>query len=131
MGYVPHNCASLSVKLHNHELRLGDIVSISALGQHMVILNSAKTAAEMLDKKSSIYSDRPLTQMGGELMGWKNSLPLLPYGERFRNYRKLMHQLLGNVPSASLFYPVEELETRKLLKRVAENPDDLAAHVRK
>ncbi|KAF8814222.1 cytochrome P450 [Phlegmacium glaucopus] len=83
----------------------------------------------MLDKKSAIYSDRPVSQMG-ELACWKNSLGLLPYGERFRNYRKYLHQLMGNVPSASLFYPVEELETRKLLKRVAENPDDLAAHIR-
>jgi hypothetical protein len=97
----------------------------------MVILNSAKTAVEMLDKKSAIYSDRPVLQMAGELVGWKNSLALLPYGERFRNYRKYFHQLMGNVPSASLFYPVEEVEIHRLLKRILENPDDLAAHVRK
>lgn len=109
----------------------GDIVSISVLGQDLVILNSAKTAVEMLDKKGLIYSDRPVVQMGGELVGWKNALPFLPYGERFRNYRKYFHQLMGNVPSASLFYPVEELETHRFLKRVAENPDDLAAHIRK
>ncbi|KAF8814227.1 cytochrome P450 [Phlegmacium glaucopus] len=107
----------------------GDIVSISVLGQHLVILNSVKTAVEMLDKKGAIYSDRPVSQMG-KLGGWKNSLGLLPYGERFRNYRKWLHQLIGNVPSVSLFYPVEELETHKLLKRVAETPDDLAAHIR-
>jgi hypothetical protein len=97
----------------------------------MVIINSAKTAVELLERKSSIYSDRPVMQMAGELIGWKNSLPLLPYGERFRKYRKHLHQLIGNVPSASLFYPVEELETHRFLKRVAETPDDLAAHIRK
>ncbi|KAF8810262.1 cytochrome P450 [Phlegmacium glaucopus] len=74
----------------------GDIVSISALGQHIVILNSARVALEMLDKKSAIYSDRPVLQMGGELVGWNNSLGLLPYGDRFRNYRKFFHQLMGN-----------------------------------
>ncbi|KAF8810293.1 cytochrome P450 [Phlegmacium glaucopus] len=105
----------------------GDIVSISALGQHLVILNSAKTAVEMLDKKSAIYSDRPILQMGGELVGWKNTLGLLPYGD----YCKYFHQLMGNIASASLFYPVEELKTHKLLKRVVENPDDLAAHIHK
>jgi hypothetical protein len=97
----------------------------------MVILNSAKTAVEMLEKKSSIYSDRPVMQMAGELIGWKNSLILLPYGERFRKHRKYFRQLIGNIASASLFYPVEELETHLFLKRVAENPDDLAAHIRK
>jgi len=108
----------------------GDIVSVSVLGRHIVILNSAKTAVEMLDKKGSIYSDRPVLQMGGELVGWKNSLGLLPYGERFRNSRKFFHKLIGTIPSASLFYPVEEFETRRFLKQLAKNPDDLAAHVR-
>ncbi|KAF8811366.1 hypothetical protein BYT27DRAFT_6464003 [Phlegmacium glaucopus] len=64
----------------------------------------------MLDKKSAIYSERPILQMGGEL---------------------LFHQFMGNVSSVSLFYPVEELETHRLLKRVAQSPDDIAAHIRK
>ena len=97
----------------------------------MIILNSAKTAVEMLDKKGSIYSDRPVLQMGGELVGWKSSLPLLPYGEQFRIQRKYFHQLIGNAASASLFDPVEELETHRFLQRIAENPDDLASHIRK
>ncbi len=28
----------------------------------------------MLEKKSVIYSDRPVLQMGGELVGWKRTL---------------------------------------------------------
>ena len=95
-----------------------------------MILNSAETAVEMLDKKGSIYSDRPVLQMGGELVGWKNSLGLLPYGERFRNSRRFAHRLIGTIASASVFYPVQELETHRFLKRLAKNPDDLAAHVR-
>ena len=68
--------------------------------------------------------------MGGELVGWKNALGLQPYGERFRNYRKHFHQLIGTIASASLFYPVEELETHRFLKRLAKNPEDFADHVR-
>jgi len=52
------------------------MVSVSVFGQQMVILNSAQTAIEMLDKKSLIYSDRPIIPMGGELVGWKKLLVL-------------------------------------------------------
>ncbi|KAF9453375.1 cytochrome P450 [Macrolepiota fuliginosa MF-IS2] len=109
----------------------GDLVSVSVFGQHMVIVNSAQLAMEMLDKKGSIYSDRPVIQMGGEMVGWRNTLVLLPYGERFRSYRKLFHQLIGSNASMSQFYPVEEAETHAFLKRLLSMPQDLAGHVRR
>ncbi|KAH9474438.1 Cytochrome P450 monooxygenase 208 [Psilocybe cubensis] len=109
----------------------GDIVSVSVLGQQIIIVNTIDQAMQMLDKKSSIYSDRPIIQMGGELVGWRNTLALLPYGDRFRNYRKLFHQAIGTHSAMSRFYVVEELETQLFLKRILSNPDDLAAHVRK
>jgi len=110
---------------------LGDMVTVSIFGQPMIIVNSAKTAMEMMDKKSAIYSDRPVMQMGGELVGWKNTLVLIPYGDRHRNYRKLFHQVIGSNATMSLFYPVEELETHRFLKLVLKNPDELVAHIRK
>jgi len=109
----------------------GDMVSVSVFGQQMIIVNSAKTANEMFEKKSSIYSDRPIMQMGGELVGWKNTLVLIPYGKRFQNYRKFFHQVIGTPSSMNRFLPAEEAEARKFLKSVLVNPDDLATHVRK
>lgn len=85
----------------------------------------------MLEKKGSIYSDRPVIPMGGELVGWKNTLALVPYGDRFRNYRKLSHQLIGSNASMSQFYPIEEAETHKFLKRLLTKPGDLSDHVRR
>ena len=85
----------------------------------------------MLDKKSSIYSDRPVLQMGGELVGWKNTMVLLPYGDRFRRYRRMCHSLIGSAQTIQRFYPSEELEARRFLRRVLNKPADLSAHVRK
>jgi len=100
------------------------------LGQPFIILNSAKIAADMLDKKSSIYSDRPTLQMAGELVGWKHSLVLLPYGRRFRRYRRLFHRLIGSHSAMKQFFPQEELESRRFLRRILATPEDLSAHVR-
>lgn len=104
---------------------------MTVLGQPLIILNSTKTAIEMLGKKSSIYSDRPTLWMGGELVGWKNSLALLRYNERFRRFRRLFHGLMGSHASMKQFLPVEELETRRFLRRVLAKPEDLSTHVRK
>ena len=96
----------------------------------MIIVNSATTAMDMMDKKSAIYSDRPVLQMGGELVGWKDTLVLVPYGDRFRNYRKFFYQVIGSNSSMARFHPVEELETRRFLKSVYRNPDGLVTHIR-
>ncbi|KAG2748681.1 cytochrome P450 [Suillus brevipes Sb2] len=110
--------------------KYGDISHINVLGQHIFVLNSVNIAVEMLDKKSSIYSDRPVVPMSGELMGYKQTLPYLRYGERFRLYRKYHHRIFGNRASLVVFYPIEEMENRRFLKRVLAEPDRLQAHVR-
>ncbi|KAJ3560510.1 hypothetical protein NP233_g10793 [Leucocoprinus birnbaumii] len=109
----------------------GDLVSVTVFGQKMVIVNSVEVATELLEKRGSIYSDRPVMEMGGEMVGWKNTLVLVPYGDRFRSYRKLFHQLIGSNASMSQFYPIEEAETHKFLQRLLSTPQDLAKHVRK
>ncbi|KAG6865993.1 hypothetical protein C0991_009665 [Blastosporella zonata] len=108
----------------------GKIASITVLGRPIIILNSAKIANEMLDKKSPIYSDRPVLEMGGNLCGWKNTLVLLPYGDRFRRFRRMAHAIIGSRASMKRFWYIEELETHKFLRRVLAKPTDIATHVR-
>lgn len=40
---------------------------LSALGTSIIVLSSPRAVADLLDKKSSIYSDRPRLPMAGEL----------------------------------------------------------------
>ncbi|KAG6827613.1 hypothetical protein H0H92_011103 [Tricholoma furcatifolium] len=109
----------------------GEICSATVFGQPMIIVNSAKAAHEMLNKKSNIYSDRPVLEMGGNLVGWKNSLVLLPDGDRFRRFRRLFHSTIGSrATMKQQFSHVEESETHKFLQRLLTDPANLAAHVR-
>jgi hypothetical protein len=48
--------------------RLGDLVYINAAGQPMVILNSQKVAADLLDRRAGIYSDRPRNIVASDIM---------------------------------------------------------------
>lgn len=74
----------------------GDVVSVSAFGQRIVILNSLDAAIDLLDKRGAFYSDRPVLTMVGKLMGWAQQLVLLPLGESFRNQRRFLHRHLGS-----------------------------------
>ena len=41
----------------------GDIVYLNAIGQDLLVLGSQRVARELLDKRSSNYSDRPRSIM--------------------------------------------------------------------
>jgi len=109
--------------------KYGDITHIEVLGRHIIVLNSVKTAMEMMDRKSTLYSDRPVLPMAGELVGWKDSLPFLPYGDRFRRQRKNFHRVIGSRTAVDVYNEIEEVETHRFLKRVLAKPDQLQEHV--
>ena len=41
----------------------GDVVRVSAVGRHIIILNSITAAKDLLEQRSTIYSDRPYLPM--------------------------------------------------------------------
>ncbi|KZS88921.1 cytochrome P450 [Sistotremastrum niveocremeum HHB9708] len=98
----------------------GDVVHVSALGQPIFILNSREAAVDLLEKKSSIYSDRPYLAMGGDLVGWSNTLVLTPYNARFRNMRKYLHRLIG-ARNSNQFWALEEQETKRFLRKILDD----------
>ncbi|KAG1876537.1 cytochrome P450 [Suillus subalutaceus] len=110
--------------------KYGAISHVEVLGHHIIVLNSVKSAVDMLDKKGALYSDRPVLPMAGELVGWKSTLVLLPYGNRCHQQRKIIHQIIGNRAALEVYHPIEEIEFHRFLKRVFSNPEQLQAHIR-
>ena len=97
----------------------------------MIILNSSKAAVEILDKRSSIYSNRPVLMLAGELVGWNKIMGLLQHGPRFREFRRYMNKLIGTRASVEKFASLQERETTKFVARVMADPDALVKHIRK
>ena len=101
------------------------------LGLFIIILNNVEDARALFDKRSSIYSDRPVFEMGGELVGWKYILALTPYGARFREYRRFIARLIGAQRQVQEnVWPVQERETRRFLLRLLRAPERFDDHVR-
>ena len=46
----------------------GDIIYLNAAGLPMVVLNSQKVAADLLDRRAGIYSDRPRNIVASDIM---------------------------------------------------------------
>ncbi|THH20292.1 hypothetical protein EW146_g1063 [Bondarzewia mesenterica] len=110
----------------------GGIVHIKALGQHMIIVNDGDAAVKMLNKKSNIYSDRPVQMMAGELIGWKNSIPLTPYGDRLRTYRSMLHRVIGTRNKILAFHDRIEVGAYGALRRLlSQKPESLVNTLRK
>ncbi|KAJ7036174.1 cytochrome P450 [Mycena alexandri] len=126
-------CASHNVSAHAPlTLHAGGICSVTLLGQPIVILNSASVMEEM-DTKSAVFSTRPRLPMAGELVGYDQTLVLMPYGSKFRVFRTHFAKLIGTPAVLSQFIPLVENETHRFLKRLLLNPnaDAVSAHVRK
>ncbi|KZT11605.1 putative monooxygenase [Laetiporus sulphureus 93-53] len=94
-----------------------NIIYLEALGKPIVVLNSATAVYDLLDKRSSIYSDRP------PLM-----LVLRPYGDVFKAQRKLVaHDFSQSViPN---YYSIQELEARKLVFGILNDPTSLVSQI--
>ncbi|KII88998.1 hypothetical protein PLICRDRAFT_40636 [Plicaturopsis crispa FD-325 SS-3] len=95
---------------------------------HMIIINSVDIANDLLERRSSIYSDRPQSVMATELMGWHWNLSLMRYGSLWRAGRRLFHHEFH--PDAALrFRPREEAATHELLRRFVNEPEGFSEHL--
>ncbi|EUC60772.1 cytochrome P450 family protein [Rhizoctonia solani AG-3 Rhs1AP] len=114
-------------------LELGsDIISVTIPGQVTIVLNSQAAADELLVKRSSIYSDRPHIPMvsSDNLVGWGNNTGMVHYGERWRNQRKMTHEVLHKMASEER-WPLVERQSRLALQRILDNPAGFSEEVRR
>ena len=52
---------------HAYNAIIGPVSSVCVMGQPIIILNSLKACEDLLEKRSSIYSGRPVLQFAGEM----------------------------------------------------------------
>ena len=59
-----------------------------------VFCNSMHTARELLDRRGKLYVGRPDFPITQDILSGGNRIVMMTYNERWRNLRKIMHQLL-------------------------------------
>lgn len=97
----------------------------------------------------TMYSDRPPAVMAGELLvtfitivdvrisshesgirvGWNRGLGYSPYGERFKEFRRMFHQTMGPRQTLELM-PLQKWGAAKFMLRLLEYPEGFIEHAR-
>ncbi|KAJ7628751.1 cytochrome P450 [Roridomyces roridus] len=109
--------------------KYGDCVYVQILGQPIVILGSLSAAHDLLSQRSAIYSSRPRLVMAGELAGFAQAMPLMPYSSHFNALRRLIHkELTGTV--LQKYWSLHEDESRLLMDKVLASPDEFLDSIR-
>ncbi|CCM06679.1 uncharacterized protein FIBRA_08964 [Fibroporia radiculosa] len=109
----------------------GDIISVTLLGQPIVVVSSLKHVTELLERRSALYSDRPRLTVGGKIVGWDRIVVLSPYGPRLREARRLLSRWFGSKSSVARFAPMLQHETSKYLLDLRRSPEQFVAHIKK
>ncbi|KDQ54011.1 hypothetical protein JAAARDRAFT_113130, partial [Jaapia argillacea MUCL 33604] len=117
------------LKFEEHCKNYGDVVSLQVLGKTMILLGSAEAVSEVLEKRSSIYSDRVRLPMIIELMKWDRVFSLMRYGPQWREYRRVFHQHFNQL-AVHKYQDVQARESRAFLRRLLEKPEDFYDHIR-
>ncbi|KAJ3793699.1 cytochrome P450 [Lentinula aff. detonsa] len=85
--------------------KYGPIMYLNMAGQNIVVLNTQAAATELLERRSTIYSDRP-TNVVAEYLGSQLSMPFARYGKTWQSMRRAGHAVL-NARVSALYQPVQ------------------------
>ncbi|KAJ7689239.1 cytochrome P450 [Mycena olivaceomarginata] len=118
------------VTYRNWAKEYGDVMHVSVFGQPIIFLSSLKATRELLESRSAIYSDRPKLTLIGELVGYKDSLPLCAYGDAFREQRKLIHELMGPL-QRSQWCALLETKTKQYLQDLLHEPHSFRKNIQR
>ncbi|PPQ78910.1 hypothetical protein CVT25_002370 [Psilocybe cyanescens] len=109
----------------------GPITYFRVFHSKTIMLNSLKAAVDLLDSRSSIYSDRPIMWMTGELAGQKSMVFMTRFSNPcFKSLRRLLQDGL-NARASKSYRPIQRQETQVLLQGLINNPEAFATHVRR
>ncbi|TFK27935.1 cytochrome P50 [Coprinopsis marcescibilis] len=103
--------------------KYGDMVYVEVLQRPILILNSLPRIQDLLEKRSTKYSDRPAATMFKELMGWKDMMTTMDYGPRLRLQRKVFSQFFTR-EAVQKYRPLHLERIQRLVSRLAERNDD-------
>ncbi|POW03668.1 hypothetical protein PSTT_10926 [Puccinia striiformis] len=100
-----------SVKLGNNKL--------------LVIVGRVEPALALLEGRSSIYCDRPQLEMAGNIMSGGLRTLCLPYGDRWKRFRRVLHSQLDTKAATSFEYQsIQERASRQMILDIVERPKD-------
>ncbi|VDB88744.1 unnamed protein product [Peniophora sp. CBMAI 1063] len=102
-----------------------ELVRLSSFGTHTIIVNSARAAYELFEKRSTLYSDRPTFTA----MTYRWLIGFVRYGPKWRLMRKTFHeQFRANTLARYESYQVQAVHA--FLQTLVSDPQEFKENVR-
>ncbi|EOD43786.1 putative cytochrome p450 protein [Neofusicoccum parvum UCRNP2] len=102
-------------------LKYGEMFTVKFGLTTWVFLNSSKHVRALMERRANIYCSRPPFPFTGDIMSSGCRMVLMPYSERWRAVRKVMHNILST-RQRDTFKPYQDLESRHLLWDYLHHP---------
>ncbi|KAI0057325.1 cytochrome P450 [Artomyces pyxidatus] len=117
-------------KLAEWNAQFGPVVSLFLGGTPVIILGTAQAAWDLLEKRSDIYSSRPRFVVAGEILSDNKRGLMMPAGERWRKFRKVLHGGL-HLRKADSYKEIQSLESKILMHQLLHEPTAYERHVKR
>ncbi|KIJ11837.1 hypothetical protein PAXINDRAFT_15291 [Paxillus involutus ATCC 200175] len=104
----------------------GDVLYARLLDQEFVVLNSQSDAVELLEKRSQIYSGRPVIATI-ETYGFGFMFAFQGYCDHWRLCRRIFHQTF-RPDTALTFLPMQVRRARQMVVNIIDDPNRYASH---
>ncbi|PPQ98476.1 hypothetical protein CVT26_013877 [Gymnopilus dilepis] len=118
------------VKFVEWSQEYGPIFSVNVAGQPVIVLNTFKVAADLLERRSNVYSGRPRLVMAGEILTDGMSPTLTPYGEKWRRIRRALHESFS-ARAVQKYQAVQAREAGFATMQILRAPKTFAEHLRR
>ncbi|KAI0245143.1 cytochrome P450 [Lactifluus subvellereus] len=110
--------------------RYGDMIYMTALGQSMVFLNTQKIAADLLDRRSSIYMERPHFIVATEFINRGMSMSLASPSDLWRRMRRASSDSFSK-NAVRNYHTIQSKEAVLLAWNILSKPADVDKQFRR
>ena len=105
----------------------GEIYTLKLGTGTAAVITSKRLVKELIDKKSSIYSERPKSYVAKLISGGDHIL-LMDYGQQWRGTRKLLHGTFMERVVEDQHVKVQEAEARQMVRDYLMFPEEHMLH---
>jgi len=116
------------IKFADWAKQYGPIMTVWIGRRPTIVINDPVIAVELMEKRSNIYSSRPRMVIMGELGTNNDGILTMPYGDKWRKHRRLLH---GGLMAKSLqnYKPIQELESKRMVLDMIRTPEKYEKHL--
>ncbi|KAH7912492.1 cytochrome P450 [Hygrophoropsis aurantiaca] len=108
----------------------GPVMSIFLGRTPVIVLGTAQASWDLLEKRSDIYSSRPRFVVAGEILSNNNRGLMLPYGEPWRKWRKVLHSGF-HARRSDTYRDIQSLESKISLQEILNQPKKWEQHLQR